>query len=517
MSQGEFKKRYSKLESDRKPYENRARRVAEVTIPSLFPMEGTTGATQFLTPYQSVAARGINNLASKLLLVSLPTSHPFFRYIVSERMQREMEMGEDERTALQRALGKMERLVMQSFEQDGVRVQLYQTFRQLLVAGNVLFYKNPITGKAKNYRLDKYVCTRDPEGRPLEIIVKEEIDRRALPVDIQRQAGIAPNRVKPVEVFTRVVIQQNAMSYVGFQEVNGVLIPSTETEWDKDLMPYIPLRFTAVDGEDYGRSFCEEYVGDVLSLEGLSQALVEGAAAAARVVFLVRPNSSTSLDDIVEAENGMAVPGNIEDVAALRVENANDMRVADATAARLEQRLQQAFLLNSAVQRDAERVTATEIREAVAELDDALGGYYTLMSHELQHPLVRLQTARQQRIGELPPLPHGSIKPTIITGIEALGRGHELVKIRGFIQDLSMMGPEVLATWVDVGKLIERLGTGHGIDLDGMVKTAEQVAQEQQQAMMQAAGQQMIDALGPGAMKLMQDQLNPANQQTKPE
>ena len=42
-----------------------------------------------------------------------------------------------------------------------------------------------------------------------------------------------------------------------------------------------------VDGESYGRGRVEEFIGDLKSLEALSQALVEGSAAAAKVVFTV--------------------------------------------------------------------------------------------------------------------------------------------------------------------------------------------------------------------------------------
>ena len=38
---------YQKLERDRQPYIDRAIKNAELTIPALFPKEGTTGSTNF--------------------------------------------------------------------------------------------------------------------------------------------------------------------------------------------------------------------------------------------------------------------------------------------------------------------------------------------------------------------------------------------------------------------------------------------------------------------------------------
>lgn len=46
-------------------------------------------------------------------------------------------------------------------------------------------------------------------------------------------------------------------------------------------------------------------------------------------------------------------------------------------------------LLNSAVQRNGERVTAEEIRYVAGELEDTLGGVYSLLSQELQLSLIR--------------------------------------------------------------------------------------------------------------------------------
>ena len=45
--------------------------------------------------------------------------------------------------------------------------------------------------------------------------------------------------------------------------------------------------------EDYGRGRVEEFIGDLRSLNGLSQSLVEGASVASKVIFLVSPSATT--------------------------------------------------------------------------------------------------------------------------------------------------------------------------------------------------------------------------------
>ena len=68
------KERYLKLQSEREHYLDRAEECSELTIPSLIKPDGFTSSSELYNPFQSVGARGVNNLASKLLLLLLMSS-----------------------------------------------------------------------------------------------------------------------------------------------------------------------------------------------------------------------------------------------------------------------------------------------------------------------------------------------------------------------------------------------------------------------------------------------------------
>ena len=70
-----------------------------------------------------------------------------------------------------------------------------------------------------------------------------------------------------------------------FQECKGEKIPNTDGRSKVDVTPFIPLRFIRVDGEDYGRGYVEEYRGDLISLESLMQAIIEGALPVQDIIF----------------------------------------------------------------------------------------------------------------------------------------------------------------------------------------------------------------------------------------
>ena len=124
------------------------------------------------------------------------------------------------------------------------------------------------------------------------------------------------------------------------------------------------------------------------------------------------------------------------------------------------------------------------------ELETALGGVYSIMSQEFQMPLIRLLMARLEKEGKMPKLPKDTIKPTIVTGVEALGRGQDLNKLAMFLQYLQPLGQEVIAQEMNIDDYIDRLGASLGIDTSGLIKSPEQKAMEAQQAMEQQ--QQMM-------------------------
>lgn len=396
------------------------------------------------------------------------------------------------RAQVEEALNKIERAVMAEIETSNIRPVSMEAFKQLLVAGNVLLYFPP-SGGARLFKLDSYVVKRDPMGNTLEIITKEMVSPLELPEKYQKMVA-KKGTTNPLEdnvtLMTRATL--NGKHWSVQQEVDGTMVSDEPKAWPKDKPAFLALRLIALSGEDYGRSYVEEYIGDLKSLEGLSKAVLQASAAAAKVVFFHNSLGSSDAKKVARAESGDVLTGKASDWSVLQMEKYNDFRVALDQIGRLERTVSSAFLLNSAVQRDAERVTAEEIRYLAAELETSLGGIYSTLALEYQLPLVQRLMFRMENIGRLPPLPAGAIKPAMATGIDAVGRGHDMTKLDAFVQGAAVMGEQAFA-YLNIPDLMKRRGTSLGIDMDGLVKSPEQVAQEQQAAQ-QAA---MMQQLGP--------------------
>lgn len=495
---GTIKGRYLKLASLREPYLQRARQAATVTIPSLVPPLGSTGSTRLPTPFQSLGARGVNNLASKLLLALLPPNTPFFKLNIDDFALQELTQREGMRGDVEEALNSIERSVNSEIETSTTRTGAFEALKHLLVAGNVLLYVQP-QGGLRVFQLSRYVTKRDPMGNIMETITVENISAMELPPEVAKHIG-DPDGDKSekgvddvIELYTH--IKRSPQGWDIQQEVNGHLIPGSKGSYPLDKSPWIALRYFAVDNEDYGRGFVEEYMGDLLSLEGLTKAIVQGSAAAAKVLFLVNAAATTKKKDLTESESGDVITGSANDVSVLQLNKFADFRIAQETRKDLIESLSFAFMLHSAVQRNGDRVTAEEIRYMANELEASLGGAYATLSQEFQLPLVRRLMHQMERQGKLPTLPPGLVKPSIVTGVEAIGRGQDGNKLTQFFQGLGTLGPTALGM-LHIDDAAKRWGTSLGIDMKGLLKTKEEVAQEQQQQQMQGMIQQGL----PGAI-----------------
>ncbi|MGN6552086.1 MAG: portal protein [Pararhizobium sp.] len=496
---------YNKLVTDRAPYLTRARRAAELTVPYLMPKEGASGSTTFDEPSQSLGARGVRHLASKLQLALFPVNAPFFKYSIDDLALQELTQATDKRGDIEKALNARERAVLGELNGSLFRPVSFEACRQLVVSGNYLLHI-PKDGKPRGFRLDSFVVARDGSGNLLDLVIKEEIARTALPADIlahisaAKESAAAPRDHK-VEVYTRISLQDDGATYLVTQEIDDVVIPGEYSgTYPKDVLPWVPLRFTYLEGEDYGRGFVDEYIGDLNSLDVLTQALRDGTVQGAKVIWLVAPNSTVSVHKLAKAENGGFVQGEATAVTPLRLDKQADFAVAERFIQQLTERLSFAFLLNTAVQRNGERVTAEEIRYVAGELDQGLGGVYSLLSEEFQMPIVKLFEIRMQHKRKVPPLPKEITSTSIVTGLDALGRGNDLRNLDALVSGLAqVIGPEGTARYLNPGEYIKRRGAALGIDMGGLIRSDEEIQQAEQQEQMAA----MAQHLGPQAISQM--------------
>tara|TARA_R100001594_G_scaffold78813_1_gene113437 strand:+ start:957 stop:2597 length:1641 start_codon:yes stop_codon:yes gene_type:complete len=502
--------RYTQLTKGRSQFLDTAVECSRLTLPYLIQEDLSSRPThqKLHTPWQSVGSKSVVNLAAKLMLALLPPQTSFFKFQVRDDKLGE-EFPREVKSELDLSFSKMERMVMDYINASSDRVVVHQALKHLIVSGNALIFM----GKdgLKNYPLNRFVINRDGNGNVCEIVTKELISRKILGMDLPEPLPNSPgddgyktgSDDQDVEVYTYVRLDDNGR-WVWHQEAFDKILPNSRSTAPKNASPWLVLRFNTVDGEDYGRGRVEEFLGDIRSLEGLSQALVEGSAAAAKVVFLVSPSSTTKPKTIADAGNGAIVQGRPDDVGVIQVGKTADFRTAAEQMQTLERRIGEAFLVLQV--RQSERTTAEEVRLTQMELEQQLGGLFSLLTVEFLIPYLNRTLHILQRNKELPKIPKDVVRPQIVAGVNALGRGQDQESLVQFAQTLAQtMGPEVMAKYLDPGEYVKRLAAAQGIDVLNLVKTAETMQMEKEQQMQQMQQQEMLKQAGQFANSPMMD------------
>jgi hypothetical protein len=513
--------RYSLLQRGRNTVLNQAREASRVTIPGIIPAEGASDPHDISEqPWSSLGARAVNNVAAKLLLSLFPPQRPFFRLDIAPDTVEKMgaKLGD-----AQAKLAGISFLANDLMEASGSRPLWMEVFRHLVVAGNFLLYHPEDGSVMRVWRLDQYVVRRDAQGKLLEAVIEEEVYPSELDPKILKAVGLDAEAQKPqgndakaadkseekVKLYT--VVLRDGEDIVHYQELNDIEVPDSRGTAKADVSGWQALRWQAVPGSDYGRSMVTEYAGDFLSMEEGWQAVIKFAAEAARIITVVDPNSGVDVEELAGADTGDHITGYIDKIQKLGLDKSADFQTLWNVLQQIERRVSQAFLLTANTIRDAERVTAEEIRAVAQELEDAFGGTYTVLSAEAQAPYARRLLYLLVKQKKAPKLPK-TVTPQVVTGFAALGQNSEVAAITEWVDELAkLFGPETVSAKVDFDEVALRTGTGRGItDVQGLLMSADQVAAEQADAQNTGMAQAVAPQIAKGAMDAMK---NPQNAQ----
>lgn len=505
---GQAKKRYEALKTPRSNVLLQAREAARLTIPGLVPEEGTYdphAATE--QPYTSNGARLVNNVSAKLLLALFPPERPFFRLDIDAEVAEEMGAGLGEAQA---KLADISMKALALADKSMSRTIWMEALRHLVVAGNVLVYQPPDESQMRMWRLDQYVVTRGKNGVIREAVIYDEVLPSELSEEVRTACGVAydaekPEKDKKVPIYTH-VYNDGLGKMNHYEEINGIEVPGSRGAVAVESSGWQALRWQAVPGSDYGRSYVTEYAGDFLSLEDANRSIIKFAVEAARILRLVDPNAGIDVEEIAAAESGDWLTGLKDKVETLQLDKNQDFQILWNLAQSIERRLSQAFLIASNAIRDAERVTAEEIRAIAQELEDSLGGTYTVLSSEVQRPYAARLLYILNKLGKAPALPP-EIEVVVVTGFNALGQNHSSEAMKAWLGDLTnTLGPAWVQQNIDGQEVAVRLGVSYGvIDVQKLLRSPDDISADMQNSTLAQAG----IAAAPQLAKGMVDSMNP--------
>lgn len=474
---------------------NRCEKYASFTLPHIHTPVGYNEQTgELKTDWQALGAQAVNNLANKLMLALFAPSRPFFRLDLPPGVAEGLGMPQEK---LQGLMSQSEQKALRRLENMAVRPKLYEAVKLLIVTGNALMILGKPGGTPMRVLgLKRYCVKRSMSGKVIQIVIHEELRFDELDSDVQQhlkatqEAKYAmcnpddPQTCGAVKYYK--LIQWDGVSrYRETVQIDDVELGAEyQSMYTEETLPYHALTWELCDDNDYGTGLVEQFSGDFAALSALSEAQIQAAILASEFRWLVNPGGQTNPVDLENSANGAALPGVKDDIIPLVTGTGQTLQYLEAVANQYVNRIGRGFLLGSSVIRDAERVTAEEVRLQAQELETSLGGVYSRLAVDWQMPisfwLIRITGVE---------IAGTAIQPTIITGLDALSRNSDLEALKMCLQDIAIISgapPQVLAV-LRLDAVIAAIFAGRGVNAAAYVKTPEEQAADMandQQAML---------------------------------
>ena len=506
---------FQQLDSKKLSMYRRCEEYATWTLPYVFPVMGikdqeNQGASD------STGAMAVNNLSNKVTMTLFQPNSPFFRLTASNKVLTELkkaaEDGDTEAgnvlATIDQRLADAEKDAMQALNYNRFRTEATNVVKSLIITGNALMY-HPENGKVQSYGFRDYVISRDLSGTVIRIITRDKKAFYTFKEEVQKllRAGNNGKKYKDncdVTVYTK--IEMNAEGKYDLTQAADDVPLDTKATYTAEDLPYITLTWNLVRGEDYGRGLVEDYAGSFHALYVLNSALVDMVGITSDIKFLVDPGSTVDVQKLNDSESGSYHSGKEGDVTTVQLNKIQDIQIVENAVARYANQIARAFLMNSSVPRDAERVTAEEIRYVAQELELAHAGTYSRFAEEwqLRVAILMLKTVNIS-IGK-----GKSLYPQIITGLDTLSRAGDLDNLRMMIADLQLLEavPDDIRAAINPLKFAAYVGIRRGVDYEKFIYTAPEMQQRQQaqqaqeaQAMQMEAGAGVAAAVGKEAVK----------------
>lgn len=503
-----LKQEWNERDAERTSILTRAEEYAEWTLPSLFPRGNVkTDKIEMQNAKDSIGAQGTNHLSNRVVDVMYPAPpRTFFRLEVAEKMKQQaamvlasqtgsMDAAKKEvgkaLTELEEMLGDTEKEAIKYQDTLMFRPMAIMTAKLLITTGNAMPFHPPNGAPVQVYSMRDYIVVRDMSGEVILIMTHDMKAFETFHPDVQSQLrAFNPNRTSSqqayvdrtdVHIYTKIVLEDDGKFHV-YQQADEILLDTPDATFPKKKLPWMPLTWNLVRGESYGRGLVEEYSGAFHALNVLTGALQNIAAVMGDIKIFADPASTVDVHEVNKSAPGSYHSGREGDIFVLSLNKLNDAQFIATMVERYEKMISQAFLLSSQAVRQAERVTAEEIRAQAQELETSHGGIYSRLAAQWQGPTALLLLDAIKFDGS-----SIGVLPRVITGMESLSRLGELDAIRMFFSDLQMLQtmPDPVLASLHIPRLMSVLGTARQVDYKKFVKTDAELKADQDAAMAQ--------------------------------
>lgn len=493
---------------------HRSEQYAMWTIPYICPMSDNPDHTDLEKGDVAIGPRLVNHLANKVVDTMFPHDRPFFAVALTPETRRTLreEMGEEGEAEFAEAVrsqtAMVEEAAVRTMRLTEYRPQAVEAMKHQIITGNVVIRRME-DGRRVVYGVKDFCTRRDVTGRAYEVLLRDAKMFGALPNDLKERVKAREPNIKDTDeviLFTHFIKKAGEKRWTMRQGVNDIIIPTFKMYKPVDL-PILTMTWNLARGANYGRGLVEDHTTAFHQIDVLTKAMIDMVGIIADIKFFVDPASVLDPVELNNSPRGSYHMGRDGDVTT----NAMGKQFAVGEVRQIiqdrERELSQAFLLNSSGVRDAERVTAEEIRFIAMELEGAFGGLYSRLAlewqkHEADYAVSQLDFAD---IGSQV----SAFEVVVTTGLESLSREGQLDNLRRAIADLQMLDavPEELRAALNPQKFASFVFTNHAVKFKEFQYTQDEMnanneaAMKQQERMLQMqAGAKVQEEAGKKAI-----------------
>lgn len=526
--------RWNTLASKKTTILKHCEQYAAWTLPYVFPPENTTKDEELPVEVDSIGSQGVNHLANKIVSTLYPAKQLFFRLAIDQKIRDTIEAGlalasaqagqqndpqtiksqlETQIQAAEELLLKAEKRAEEHLDMVKYRPQAINAVKLLIITGNAMVFHPEDGGSVQVYNLRNFHVCRDCNNEMVEFMTREkkafETFSKAVQDQLTADATFKAmhktggssvkgyNDETEVTIYTQGRLHDDGKWHI-VQYADEIRLDTARTYTTKELR-WIPLTWNLIQGEDYGRGLVADFAGAFHSLMILNNSLLNIAAIAGDIKIYVKPNS---LIDVVQVQNsppGSYHSGNPEDVGTGQFQHMQQVQFLQDMIARYEKQIAQAFMLTQQLRRDAERVTAEEIRQDVDELETSNSGVYSRLAADwqTQTAFIALEDTDFDGIGN-------GVEPRVITGMDSLSRSGEAYNMRLFLADVGLLNsvPEDIRMSIKKPAYLKQVAQYHQVPYESWIMTDAELQQAQNAQMEQQMALQQQQTQGQAGVEI---------------
>lgn len=478
--------------------EDRCEEYARLTVPHICSPDNQAMQEQEKGNVM-IGAKIVNFLANKVVSVVFPHDKPFFILSLDPKVEFDLSKQvptatiDQSKSMIADVSLRISKYAMKKLNMIEYRPMAIHATKHLIVTGNAIIRRLP-NNKRVVYGVKDAGIFRSIDGEPYDVVLRDIVRFDALDADIQERVKASKVHVNDDDVMSMYSRwKKKGQKWEFTQAVDDISLGTFKMVAEKDL-PIMCLTWNLSRGEHWGRGLVEDNIVSFSNLDVSTTALIDMFGIAADIKFLVNPGSVLDLLELTTSKRGSFHYGAEGDITSPQIGNQKgmDMQVLAESIAKWERELSQTFLMTSGSIRDAERVTAEEVRFYAQEIESAFGGLYSMLSQVWQYK--EAEWAVRQIDDAIPK----TLTIDITTGLDALSQEAMLQNLRYSLADLGLLNtvPEDVRAELSAERIAMFIFANRNLPYAQFKLSPEEKQAKQEQQMQVAGRMQQMETEG---------------------